>query len=339
VSVVSAAIPKDQQAIVQTGVGGPEVLKLQTIPVLSPGDGQVLIRVYAAAVNPTDWKTRNGLTPGSGPVPHMSDAHVPGLDVAGVVVKLGAGVRQLKVGEHVFSMIGRGEFGGLNGGYSQFVLAPAENVVAKPKNLSFAEAAGLGVAGMTGARTVDQSRISAGQRVLITGVAGGVGSTAAQIAIARGAHVIGTASAQHAQFLRSIGVTEVIDYTQTDWAGKATDVDVVIDTVGGDTALAAFGTLKKGGTFISVVGRNVTPDQCAAAQVNCVANGVPGSAGVPAVGDLLREVAQLAAAGKLTVHVDRAYPLAQAADAQELNRAGHTEGKVILTVTSGANSK
>lgn len=363
-----AATPTEQKAIVQTGNGGPEVLKLQTVPVLQPADGQVLIHVYAASVNPVDWKMRAGMggpprgaapggapggppggaPPGGGAAPPPGGAmtmsaaptqRIPGMDVAGVIVKAGSGVTDLKEGEPVFSMIGRGGgITGLNGGYSEYVVVPAGNVVAKPKNVTYAEAAGLGTAGMTGARSVDQAKVSKGQRVLITGVAGGVGSSAAQIAIARGAHVVGTASPRHADFLKSIGVTDVVDYTQGDWGAKVKDADVVIDTVGGDTALTAFNAVKKGGTFVTVASRDITPEKCAAAGVTCPASGPPGPGGT-SEGDLLKEVAALVAQGKFKVHVDKSFPLAQAADAQEYNRQGHTEGKVVLTVTDQAGKK
>jgi NADPH:quinone reductase-like Zn-dependent oxidoreductase len=255
-----------------------------------------------------------------------------------VVEKLGPGVTALKVGEPVFSTIGRGGPAGLNGGYSEFVVAPADNVVAKPKKLTYAEAAGLGTVGATAARVINQAKVAKGQRVLVTGVAGGVGSSAAQIATALGAYVLGTASPRHNAYLKTIGVNEVIDYTQGNWADKARNVDVVIDTVGGDTALTALGALRKGGTYVSVASRDITPDKCAAAGVNCAGGGPPGPAG-PSEGDLLRQVAQLANEGKFKVNIDRTYPLANAADAQEYNRQGHTEGKVILIVDAAEADK
>jgi NADPH:quinone reductase-like Zn-dependent oxidoreductase len=334
----SASVPAQQQAIVQTGNGGPEVLRLQTIPVLAPAADQLLICVYAAGVNPVDWKIRiGGAPPGAASAPA---SRVPGFDVAGVVAKIGPGVTGFKIGEPVFSMVGRSAgVDGLNGAYAHYVIAPAANVVAKPGNLSYAQAAGLGTAGMTAARVIDEAKVSRGQRVLITGVAGGVGSTTAQVAMALGAHVIGTASPRHTDFLNSIGVTDVIDYTQPGWADRAGNVDVVIDTVGADTAPAAFHALRRGGTFVSIATRDITAEQCAAAGVNCPAERPPGSAGGPSEGQLLQQVAKFAGDGKLQVHVDKSFPLAQAAEAQEYNRAGHTEGKVILLVTDQANRR
>jgi NADPH:quinone reductase-like Zn-dependent oxidoreductase len=174
--------------------------------------------------------------------------------------------------------------------------------------------------------------------VLITGVAGGVGSAAAQIAIALGAHVVGTATPRHAGFLKSIGVTDVVDYTDGTWKDKIKNVDVVIDTVGGDTSDQSLVTLKKGGMFISVAG-GASADKCAALGVTCLSAGPTGPAS-QTEGEMLAGVAKLAAEGKYKVHVDLTYPLEQAAEAQEYNRAGHSEGKDILIVNaSKANSK
>lgn len=318
------ATPKQMQAIVQNGIGGPEVLQLQDVAVPEPAANQVLIRVYAAAVNPVDWKMRQGMGPpaAAGSIVRR----IPGLDVAGVVEKLGAGVPGLRIGEPVFSMIGMG-VDGLNGGYAEYVVAPAANVVAKPAPLSYAQAAGLGTGGLTAEQAVEQAGVQQGQRVLITGAAGGVGSQAAQLAKARGAYVIGTASARHAAYLKSIGVDELVDYTQGSIAGRVSDVDVVIDTAGEEAATQALGALKPGGTFVTVAVREFA-ERCKAAGMNCPAGAGPG---VNEARDLHR-IGGLAATGKLSVHIDQIFPLSQAAEAQEVNRAGHTEGKIILAV-------
>ncbi|HEX4023987.1 MAG TPA: NADP-dependent oxidoreductase [Steroidobacteraceae bacterium] len=336
-----AAPPAQQQAVVQNGTGGPDVLKLERIPVLAPAAGQVLIRIYAAGVNPVDWKARLGTAPG-GPRPGRS---VPGSDVAGVVAALGPGVTGVTVGQSVFCMKGFAPgIHGLNGAYAHYIVVAASDVVPKPPDLTYAQAAGLGMVGWTGARTMDEAKVHAGERVLITGIAGGVGSSAAQIAVARGAQVIGTATARHEAYLHHIGVSEVLDYHNSDWAAKARGMDVVLDTVGGPTALAAFGDVRRGGVFITVASTEVehpqiTAAQCVAAGVSCPEAGPRRRGAMVPIADLLRQVAALARAGKFTVHVDRSFPLAQAAQAQEYNRAGHTEGKVILDVTPQANSR
>jgi NADPH:quinone reductase-like Zn-dependent oxidoreductase len=364
-----AATPGQQQAIVQSGRGGPDVLSLKTVPVLEPAADQVLIRVYAAAVNPVDWKMRGGSAPGAapaeagppgggaggpppggaggpppgggagGPPGGGSPGSIPGFDVAGVVEKVGPGVTAYKAGDPVFSMIGRVQVNGLNGGYSQFVIAPVANVVAKPKNFTYAQAAGLGTAGMTGERIVREGGVKKGQKVLITGVAGGVGSTAAQVAKAEGAYVVGTASEKHAAYLKSIGVDKVIDYTKGNFEEQVKDVDVVINTVSGDTAERSLKTLKKGGTFVSVASRP-TDKQCADAAVTCGGTGPGGMGGGMTEGSLLAAAGKLAGEGKYRINVDKTFPLEQAGAAQEYNREGHSEGKVILIVdAANANRK
>lgn len=327
------ATPKEQQAIVQTGTGGPEVLQLQTVPVLEPGPDQVLIRVYAAAVNPVDWKMRQGMGGGPRPpagLPVAPATRIPGLDVAGVIESVGASVTGLKTGDAVFAMIGRVQTAGLNGGYSHYVIASASNVVPKPKSFTYEQAAGLGIVGMTAARMVIGSKVGKGQRVFIDGIAGGVGSAAAQIAKARGAYVLGTASAKHHAYLKSLDVDEVIDYTKVAFEEQIREpVDVVIETVGAETATRALKIMKKGGILFSVAG-NPAADRCAAAGVECKG---PGE-GDPSESDLLAEVGKLAEAGKLLVHIDATFALAQAAQAQEENRNGGTQGKIILDVVA-----
>jgi NADPH:quinone reductase-like Zn-dependent oxidoreductase len=323
------ATPKEQMAIVQTGNGGPEVLKFRTVPVLAPAEGQVLIRVYAAAVNPTDWKARTGgpsYTPSADPI-------IPGLDVAGVIEKIGSGVTTLKVGDAVFAVISRAP-GVLNGGYSQFAVAGVGSVAPKPPRTTFAEAAGLGIATITGIRAVDETQVSQGQRVLITGVAGGVGSAAAQASKARGAYVIGTATAQHNAYLKSIGVDEVIDYSQVKFEDKVHNMDVVIDTVGADTAERALTTIKKDGLYVSIAARGLE-EKCAAAGIKCM----PRGAGPELPRSLYEEVETLATSGKLKVKVEKTFPLAEAAQAQVLGEQGHTEGKIILTVNEAKASR
>jgi NADPH:quinone reductase-like Zn-dependent oxidoreductase len=328
VGVSFASTPKEQKAIVQTGNGGPEVLKLQTVPVLEPGEGQVLIRVYAAAVNPTDWKAR---TAGPGYAP-MVGAVIPGRDVAGAIEKIGGHVDTFKVGDPVFAVISRST-GVLNGGYSQFAVAAIADVVPKPPSTTYAQAAGLGIATLTGVRAVNETEVSQGERVLITGVAGGVGSAAAQAAKARGAYVIGTATAQHNTYLKSIGVDEVIDYTQDKFEDKVKDMDVVIDTVGGDTAERALTTIKKDGLYVSVAARGLEP-KCAAAGVKCMNRDAVVQRSV------YEEVAKLASTGQLKVKVEKTFPLTRAGQAQELSEQGHTEGKIVLIVNEAkANRK
>jgi NADPH:quinone reductase-like Zn-dependent oxidoreductase len=312
-ALAQAAPPKQQQAILQKA--GSDALQLQTVPVPAPAANQILIRIYAAAVNPADWK--GGAA---------SDDQIPGGDVAGVVAALGEGVTGFRVGDPVWGIAIRRR-GVLNGAYAEYALAPVANVVLKPANITYAQAAGLGIATVTGVRVVDVTEIAKGQRVLITGVAGGVGSAAAQAAKARGAYVIGTASAQHDAYLRSIGVDQVIDYTKVEFEKQASHVDVVIDTVGGDTAIRAMSTLPRGGRFASTGSHDLDP-QCAAAGLKCA----PYSSAADVARPIYEQVASLVSAGKLAVNIDKSFPLADASQARAYSMAGHAEGKIILIV-------
>jgi NADPH:quinone reductase-like Zn-dependent oxidoreductase len=327
----AATIPSEQLAIVQHGIGGPEVLKLETVSVPEPAEGQVLLKIYAAGVNPVDWKKREGIggrRPGENPPSEV----IPGFDAAGIVVKLGPGVEGLKVGEAVAGSVGGGG-SALNGAYAHYALAPASQLIPKPHRLSFAAAAGLGVAGGTAALSVYRLGIRPGQSILITGAAGGVGSALVQLAKAKGARVLGTASAGHFAYLKELGVDQPIDYTMGDWSSQAKDVDIVYDTIGGTTGLQALGVLKKGGQFIGINGEAGEPnaDQCVAAGVNCVALR-PTRPGDPSSSELLNGIAELAARGKFKVHIEKTFPLEKAADAQQLSKEGHAAGKIILAI-------
>lgn len=326
-----AATPTRMRAVVLVGTGGPEVLQLQTVPVLTPAAGEVLIRVYAASVNPADTKIRNGLLfPVKNPI-------IPGMDVAGVIEAVGPEVRTFKAGEPVWSAIGRTlseSPRGLNGGYAEFVIASAARVMHKPKNITYAQAAGLGAVGLAAVRYLEPLQLSPGQTVLITGVAGGVGSTAAQIAVAKRASVIGTARPVHDDYLRSIGVTRVIDYSTGRFEDQAAGMDAVFDTRGGETALRSLKTLKKGGVMVSVVDK-MAQDKCAAVEVNCLAP--QEDENEQRIGGFLAEVNRYAASGQLKIKVDRIYPLEQAGEAQRYSEEGHAEGKIILAVNTKAN--
>ncbi len=320
-----AATPSQQQAIVQHGVGGPDILKLETVPTLDPQSGEILIRVYAAAINPVDWKRRIG-EGDYAPDPTGLPGMIPGGDVAGVVEKAGSGVTGLKVGDPVFAVIPRNAHR-LNGGYAQFAIAPIDTTVAKPGNVTYLQAAGLGIAAVTGVRAVMVTGVAKGQRVLVTGASGGVGSAAVQAAKARGAYVIGTASGRREEYLRSIGVDEFIDYTTGNFEDKVQGVDVVIDTVGDDTADRAFRTIRKHGNYISVAARNIE-SKCAAAEVKCASRGNAHLVGRP----VFEEVGRLAATGQLNVHLDKVFPLAEAGEAQRYSEQGRTQGKIGLIV-------
>lgn len=318
-ALAGATLPPDMQAVRIHGAGGPEVLKLERVPVPQAGEGQVLLRLRAAGVNPVDWKIRERGRRSA------NEPWIPGFDGAGVIAGVGAGVTGWKVGDEVMALLSPS--GG--GGYAEYAVAHARDIARKPKDMTFEEAAGIPTVGQTVygylVRPLDTLE---GKRVLIHGGAGGVGSAAVQIAKARGAHVIATASARNHDYLRSIGVDQAIDYTTTKFEDAARDVDVVFDTVGGETLARSYAVLGAGGILISIVERT-SPDRCAERRISC-----PPPAPAEGAGVALEAIRELAEAGRFSLHVERAFPLAEAAQAQELNREGRTRGKIVLRIGS-----
>jgi NADPH:quinone reductase-like Zn-dependent oxidoreductase len=304
-SVVSAA--ENMQAVVFSDGN----LQLQTLPRPEPGAGQVRIKVRAASVNPVDWKQTERAAPGV--------RLIPGRDLSGVIDAVGDAAGPWKVGQAVIAIA-------TGGSYVEYAIAAMNAVAAKPRRLSFEEAAGMPVVGETAWRAlVTIGDVKAGQRVLIHGGAGGVGSSAVQIAKARGAYVIATASATHDEFLRSLGVDELLDYHKERFEGKLRNIDLVLNTVDADTAARSIAVVRPGGTLVSVAGAAPAP-QCEAAKIRCAVTG-------PATGEMLGSLSELADQGKFRIHIDRQFPLAEAAQALELSRQGHTAGKIILEVS------
>jgi NADPH:quinone reductase-like Zn-dependent oxidoreductase len=290
-------------------------LVMQSVMRPAPGPGEVRIKVRAAAINPADWKMIR-MASRFGPNPIL------GLDAAGVIDAVGSSVTGWRRGDAVVALTRPP-----HGAYAQYVVAPVNFIAPKPRALSFDEAAGIPVAGITAWRSlVDVAHLQKGQRILIDGGAGGVGSAAVQIAKAQGACVIATASASNAKFLRSIGADEVIDYTAGPFEAKVKDLDVVLDTVNPDDGIRAMGTLRPGGVLVSIVGP-MPQEKCAAARIRCAA---PGSSGGQPAAPYLRHIGTLADTGQYRVNVERVFPLSRAQQALDLNRQGHTRGKLIL---------
>src|SRR5262249_42816988 len=226
--------------------GGPEVLAYENVPKPEPAADEVLIRVRATAVNPVDWMIREG---------HMKGwldyqmPHILGCEVAGTVESTGRGVKRLKPGDAVYAYTSFAR----EGAYAEYAIGKESEVALKPASLDFVQAASVPVGAMTSRQALEQAGLSHGQTVLIHAASGGVGLMAVQIAKAIGARVIGTASARNAEFLRGIGVDEVIDYTTTRFEDAVKNVDVVFDLIGGETQERSFAVLKKGGFLISAV--------------------------------------------------------------------------------------
>ncbi|MFF7245292.1 NADP-dependent oxidoreductase [Embleya sp. NPDC008237] len=308
------------RAIRQDTLGGPEVLKVVEVERPTPGASEVLVRVHAAGVNPTDyWHRASGGLLGDTPVPL-------GWDVSGVVESVGLGVSVFRPGDEVFGMPRLPQPAGT---YAEFVTSPARHLARKPAALSHVEAAALPVAALTAWQSlVDAADVRSGQRVLIHAAAGGVGHLAVQIAKARGAYVIGTARAAKHELLRGLGADELIDYTSVDFAEAVRDVDVVLDTIGGEYGPRSLRTLRPGGLVVSLA----SPAEVELVPVAEAAGLRAGFTIVEPDQGGLKEIAALAEAGLLRPVIDAVLPLEQAGKAHELGESGRTSGKIVLTV-------
>jgi NADPH:quinone reductase-like Zn-dependent oxidoreductase len=298
--------------------GGPEVLRLEDVPRPVPKAGEVLVQVHAAGVNPVDWKIRRSGGKGFGPpLPQ-----IPGFDISGVVAEVGEGVERFAPGEAVFGYLAlqRG------GAYAEYAIALEGELARKPEKLSFDEAAGVPLAALTAWQAlVDNAKLDEGQAVLIHAAAGGVGHFAVQIAKARGAHVIATASQKNHAFLKQLGADEVIDYTSQRFEEQVSSLDVVLDSIGGDTQTRSLGVLAPGGILVSIVGG---PPKAELEKRNVRGVGIL----VHPDGKELEQIAGLFDSGALKIEVSAVLPLAEAAKAHELSEAGHVRGKIVLHV-------
>jgi NADPH:quinone reductase-like Zn-dependent oxidoreductase len=298
--------------------GGPEALIYEEAPQPHPQAGEVLVRVHAAAVTPTElmwaptWKTRTG-----------EDRPFPiilGHEFSGVIAALGAGVTEWAAGDPVY---------GLNdwfadGAHAEYCVAPAAPLAPKPRTLEHVQAAVVPISALTAWQALfERARLRAGQRVLIHGAAGSVGSFAVQLARWRGVHVIGTASAQHLDFVRDLGADEVIDYRATRFEERVRDLDAVLDTVGGETLRRSWGVLKSGGTLVTIAAPSEGAEDPAVREAFFI---------VAANRAHLVEIARLIDAGQSRVFLQEAFPLAQARQAYERAQGGGTRGKIVLRV-------
>jgi NADPH:quinone reductase-like Zn-dependent oxidoreductase len=300
------------QAVVVRETGDPDVLRLEEVARPEPGDGEVLIRVFAASVNPVDWKYRRGFAPK--PLPA-----VLGNDVSGVVeVSRAEGFAE---GDEVFGLAA-------SGGYAQFATSPAGIIAQKPAGVSHEQAAGIPVAGLTAWQALfDRAGLERGQTALVAGAAGGVGHVAVQFAKRAGARVIGTGSSRNREFVLGLGADEYIDYTEQDVAEAVSGVDVAFDTVGGETTQSLLPAVRDGGILVTIAG---PPPEQEASQRGVRAELLimsPNS-------EQLRRIAELVAAGEVHLEIAQALPLADVSRAHELSESGHTRGKIILTVSS-----
>ncbi|GAA3236716.1 NADP-dependent oxidoreductase [Actinocorallia longicatena] len=308
------------RAISQNVYGGPEVLEEVELDRPVPGPSEVLVRVRAAGMNPTDWKHRRF----AGFLDRLP--LVLGWDVSGVVEAVGIGVTLHAPGDEVFGML---PYPHGSGAFAEFVVAPARALVAKPENVDHTQAAAVPLAALTAWQVlVDAAGVRPGQRVLIHAAAGGVGHLAVQIAKHRGAHVIGTASAPKHALLRELGADETIDYRTGDFT-KIDPVDLVFDTQGGDTAVRSLDVLKPGGRLISIALGTFPKDLPGRAAARDV---IAHALLVEHDQEGMRAVAGLVASGALRPVIETVLPLADAAKGHELGDTDHVTGKIVLTV-------
>ncbi len=296
------------RAVLLSETGGPEVLRIEDVPAPQPGDGEVLVSVRAASINPIDWKFRRGLSPKDLPA-------VLGNDISGTVAQSRAeGVAE---GDEVFGF-------SPGGGYAELAVCPAQAIAKKPPGVSHEQAAALPVSGLTAWQALfDRGALQSGQTLLVAGAAGGVGHLAVQLGKHAGARVIGTGSARNRDFVLGLGADEYVDYTTQDVADVVGDADVVFDTVGAKTTETLVPTVRKGGVLVVIAG---APPEAEAAE-----RGFRAELLIMTVNQQqLTDIAALVASGDVRVEIAGTFSLDEVAKAHELSEAGHTRGKLML---------
>jgi NADPH:quinone reductase-like Zn-dependent oxidoreductase len=301
--------------------GGPEQLKLEEKPRPEPHAGEVLVRAHAAGVNQIDWKIRQGLMKDFQPV---TFPYIPGIELAGVIEEVDPGETAFEPGQAVLGRCA-------SGAYAEYLTVPVEDLALKPEILSFAEAATVPVGAATAWRALfDHGGLTAGQRVLIQGAAGGVGLFAVQLAKWKGAHVIGTASTANLEFVRRLGANTVVDYTTTPLESVAQEVDLVLDGVGAATLSSSLAALRRGGTLISLAGQP-PQEEAQARGVRVIMS--RGAASAP-----LQTFTQLIDDGHIKVTTGKTFPLSEVQQAHEYSRSGHGRGRIVLLIADEAEN-
>jgi NADPH:quinone reductase-like Zn-dependent oxidoreductase len=322
------------KAIVYERYGSPEVLRLEEVEKPVPGVGEVLVKIHAAAVNPLDWHYMR-----AAPVfmRFASGLLRPknkflGADIAGQVEAVGTNVKHFKAGDQVFGGVSKG-------GFAEYVCATENSLALKPANISFEEAAAVPVAGLTALQCLrDQGQVQAGQKVLINGASGGVGTFAVQIAKYFGAEVTGVCSTRNVEMVRSIGADQVVDYVEEDFTQSGQLYDLILDNVGNRSLSDIKRILEPNGTYLlnayapalmlqlmlpSGIGEQILRNS-AIAKINR---------------SDLEFLKALFEAGKLRSVIDRVYPLSEVSEAIRYLEAGHARGKVIISVANNNKSE
>src|SRR4051794_19440071 len=303
--------------------GSTQELHLETVPRPEPGAGEVLVAVAAAGINPVDYKTREGW----GVAGSLGDHPFPlilGWDVAGTVAEVGTGVRDLARGDAVFGLI---RFPDLGRAYAEYATAPADQLAPRPASLTAEQAAAVPLAALTAWQTLfDVAHVEAGQRVLITRGAGGVGQFAVQLAAAAGAHVTATGSARNAQLVTGLGAERYLDYAADRLDADGPVYDVIVDLVQTrDTEAQSYAAIAPDGVVVQIP-YGVHADVPAGIRVT--------THQVHPDGAQLREIGARIDRGELRVHVEQVFPLAEAAAAQARSESGHTRGKLVLSTAA-----
>jgi NADPH:quinone reductase-like Zn-dependent oxidoreductase len=299
--------------------GGPDVLRFEDAPRPTPGSGELLVRVHGASVNPIDSKFRAGYLKDF--MPHTLPS-IPGWDVSGVVEAVGSGVTKFKRGDEVYARpdVSR------DGAYAEYAVVKETEAALKPKSVDHVHAAAIPVVALAAWQALfDKGGLNKGQKVLIHGAAGGVGSFAVQLAKWKGAHVIGTASGKNQSLLRELGGDEIIDYEKNRFEDVVHDADVVLDTIGGDTQNRSWKVLKKGGILVSIVSPPSAKEAAKHGVRSEFFSAKPDSS-------QLAQIAELVDSGKLKPIVETVLPLSDARRAHEMYEKRHARGKTVLKV-------
>jgi NADPH:quinone reductase-like Zn-dependent oxidoreductase len=307
------------KAITIREFGGPEVLKMEEMPIPKVASDEVLIKIYASGVNPVDWKIRKGLRKERFPT---NFPLILGWDVSGVIQEAGKDVKNFKPGDEVYGRPDPTK----NGTYAEYVVVKASDISLKPRTIDHIHAAGVPLAGLTAWQGLfDHGHLEQNQRVLIHAASGGVGTFAVQFAKWKGAYVIATASAENTALVKQLGADEVIDYKKEKFDERVENIDLVFDPVGGETQKRSLKVLKEGGTLITTL----KPENQEAAKEKDIR-----IEGYMAQSESLEldKIAGLIDAGKVKSIVAKVFPLKDAAKAQSLSEEGHTAGKIILEV-------
>jgi alcohol dehydrogenase len=302
--------------------GGPEVIEIkENAPEPKAGDGQVLIEIHAASLNPFDWKVRAGYMKDMMP---MQFPVTIGGDFAGIVKEVGTGVTDFKVGDEIFGTAGIPNGG--SGSIAEIAAAKASAIAKKPSDANFEEAASLPLTGASAVQGIEEHiNLQNGQKIMINGGAGGIGTMAIQIAKSKGAYVAATAGTDDVEYVKGLGADEIIDYKSENFWEKLKDFDAVFDMVGGETADKLFDVVKNGGVIVSMVGQP-NPDLATQKGVTAIGEGTKTTT------EHLNRVRELIENGTIKPTIDKVYPLDQTRQAFEHLEKQSARGKIVVKI-------